>query len=251
MNDSSASRLRLTCGLLASAARLVPVPLLDDYLRERAVQLMVSQTLRGHERTYGSRKVPALYGDASGCLQVCLVGVLQALFKLLLFPIKKVVVWVMAARNLARDLSEAILLGRALDRMLTAGRLANGASEGALRTEAAQIRLAFDNAVAGTDMKVLTTVLRSAVSSVRGLPRAALAALRSIRRGGGLRRGGGDETDPTDPTAGLSDAQKRTVEEGTDRIEEALSTPPMVAFLEAFDARFDENLGILEARARG
>ncbi|HEY8431169.1 MAG TPA: hypothetical protein VIL20_22470 [Sandaracinaceae bacterium] len=239
MSDtSSALRLRVVCGLLASAARLVPVPFLDDVLRERALQLLVSRTLRAHGRTYGSARVSALYaGD--GCLSGCLVALLLWPIELLLYPIRKIVAWVTAVKRLAGDLSEAVLLGRTLDRCLAAGRLAPGTDARALAAEAARIRAAFANALAGTDVRLLRGVLTTALRSVSGLPRAAFHALRELR----------GKSEDADPTGGISAADRRTVEEGAARIASALETPEMRAFFAEFDARFDENLRIVEQRA--
>lgn len=229
--------LRFVCGLLASSARLVPVPFLDDVLREKAIQLMVSRTLKAHGRTYSSKHVAPLYADPRGCLQGCLLFAILFPVKLVLFPIKKVIMWVLAAKYLAVDLSESVLLGRALDRMLVEGRLASDGE--ALRREALLLRSAFDNAVAGTDMTLLRSVLRETVGSVSGLPRAALGALRRLRTKG----------DDADPTAGLSRADQEKVDEGARGIRRALETPKMREVLDAFDARFDENLRVLESRA--
>ncbi|MBZ0117654.1 MAG: hypothetical protein K8H88_11695, partial [Sandaracinaceae bacterium] len=99
---------RITLGLLAAAARLTPVPFLDDVLRTRAFHLLVSRTLRAHGRTYGSVVVAPLYSDSEGCLSGCFTSLLFLPIKLLLFPIRKIFNWVMLAKHLARDLSEAL-----------------------------------------------------------------------------------------------------------------------------------------------
>ncbi len=242
MNDSShnnAMQLRLVCGLLASAARLVPVPLLDDVLREKALQLMVSRTLRQHARKYGSKAVSPLYGDEHGCLYGCMVGLLLLPLKVLIFPVRKFWAWGMAVKNLARDLSEAVLLGRTLDRILDANRLPIGATAESLHADAARVRLAFSNATAGTDLTLIRGVLTTALRSVSGLPSAAMRALRGIR----------SRPDDADPTASLSSADKATVETGAARVSSALETPEMRVFLTRFDETFDENLRLLDERA--
>lgn len=225
---------RLVFGLLASVARLVPVPLLDDLLREKAIHLMVSRTLKARGRTYASKKVQPLYADNEGCLVGCFLFGLE----LVLFPIRKILSWVLALKYLAQDLSRAVLLGRVLDRMLEEGHLTEGAGDDELMVEAARIRGAFDNAVRGTDMQLLQGVLSGALGSVSGLPRAALHALRSLR-------GKGEDASPTE---GLSATDQQKVDEGAEKIESALEQPKMQAWLERFDATFDENLRILEAR---
>ena len=244
MAGLSSVEVRIFCGLMASAARLVPVPLLDDILREKAIHLLVSRALAQHGRTFRSKHVAPLYGDPRGCMHGCLSALVWVPVKLLLFPIRKVLTWVMAAKNLAADLSEAVLLGRVLERALSAGRLPSDAAPDALRREADLLRRAFDNAVQGTDMTLLRGLLRTAVKSVSGLPSAALKAVRALRRKG-------EDADPSaDLTEGLAASDRAKVDRGAREIMNALETPEAVAFLDAFDARFDENLAILEQRAR-
>ncbi len=231
--DSSDLRERLVLGLLASAARFVPVPFLDDILREKATHLMVSRALKAHGRSYSSKKVQPLYSDNEGFVVGCMLfGV-----KLLLFPFRKLVSWVLALKYLAQDVTTAVLLGRALDRVLSEGRLA-GASDEELGREADMIRRAFDNAVRGTDMALLQGVVRRALGSVSGLPRAALAALRGMRRS------------PEDrPTEAMPGTAKAKVDEGASKVSSALEAPEVKELLTTFDARFEENLKILAARA--
>lgn len=239
MDAGASTQLRVVCGLLASAARFVPVPLLDDLLREKALQILVSRALKASGRTYGSAAVAPLYaGGGSGCLEGCLLFVLLLPLKLILYPVRKIMVWVSAAKNLSADLSEAILLGRALDRCLARGRLAEGTPSPELRVEAQRIRAAFANALRGSDLRLLRGVLTATVRSVSGLPRAALHALRGLRK----------RSEGADPTEGLSSADREKVNEGAERIESALETPEMQAFLAEFDRTFDENLAILDAR---
>ena len=237
MSEDRDLTLRLVCGLLASVARMVPVPFLDDILRERALQLMVSRTLKAHGRMYSSSKVTPLWGDSRGCAEGCLVFVLTLPVKLLLFPLRKITVWIMAVKYIATDLSEAVLLGRALDHTLSRGQLPAAAEDGLLHEDAARIRLAFDNALKGTDMKLLKSALFAALRSVKGLPSAALAALRKLRK-----------QEDTDPTAGLSGAQKETVEKGTSAIRAVLESEEIAPMLERFDQTFADNLRILESR---
>lgn len=229
--------LRVVCGLLASAARLVPIPFLDDILRERATQLLVSRTLKAHGRKYASMFVAPLYGDDKGCLHGCLLTLVLLPIKLILYPIRKVLTWILAAKHLATDVTDAVLLGRTLQRCLEAGRLAGDADTPKLRAEAALIKQAFTNAAAGTDLGFMRGVLGAALKSVSGLPGAAWRALRSLRKKG------------DDPELGLEGSEKQKVEAGASKVAAALDTEEMRAYLAKFDARFDENLRILEDRA--
>lgn len=219
---------------------MVPVPFLDDVLRARALQLLVSRTLRAHGRTYGSAKVAPLYGDTRGLVEGCAVFVVLLPIRLLLFPVRKFLAWVMAVKHLARDFAESLLLGRALDAALAAGRLPEGADASALRAEADLVRRAFENALAGIDVALLGSVLRRSLRSVAGLPRAAIAAVQRLRR----------RDDAADPGAELSGAQQRAVDEGTSRLRAVLDTPEIAAMLARFDAKLAENLAVLDERTR-
>ncbi|MGE0784750.1 MAG: hypothetical protein AB7S26_03605 [Sandaracinaceae bacterium] len=236
MTGKSPLTERVVFGLLASAARMVPVPLLDDLLREKATHLMVARLLSQRGRHYASQRVKPLYADNEGCL----VGVFTLMLKLALFPVRKVLAWVLAARYLAQDLARAILLGRVLDRLLADGALSSP-DDAAILAEAERIRLAFDNAVRGSDLKLLQGLLGSALRSASGLPRAAMRTLMRRRH------------QPEDASAveGADESDKRVLESGADKIEAALEQPAAKAFLETFDATFDENMAVLVARKPG
>lgn len=190
--------LRIVCALLASAARLVPVPFVDDILRERLGQLVVRQTLKAHGRTYSSARLKPLWSDSGGCMSGCLLMFFKAPLILITYPFRKVWSWVMAARNLSRDLTTMILLGRALDRSLRAGRLDDQTDGPSLEAEAALTRQAFDNAVTGMDTQVLQRGLADGLRQVRGLSGAALRTLRSLWKKKGAA---GDAADVELPTA--------------------------------------------------
>lgn len=227
-DDGELGSSYLPYGLAASAARLVPVPFLDDFLREKAFHLMVSRALKEHGRTYGSGKVSPLYGDPHGCMHGCLTWAILFPIKLLLFPFRKFLVWVMALKYIAQDASEAVLLGRMLERSFEAGRLAMGAEAGPLEAEALLLRQALDNASQGTDMRVIRAALRRGLSHLHGARKAAFRALRRVRASERGASAGADE--------------------GSSGLAAVLATPELRAFMEEFDARFDENVQLLEAR---
>ena len=55
------------CGIVAAAARFVPVPMLDDVVRERAARVAVSRTLRAHGRNYSPELLEPLWGEHPAC----------------------------------------------------------------------------------------------------------------------------------------------------------------------------------------
>ena len=77
------------CGIVAAAARFVPVPMLDDVVRERAAQVAVSRTLRAHGRDYSSELLAPLWGEQEG-RGTGMRRHLKALsMRVLLFPVRK------------------------------------------------------------------------------------------------------------------------------------------------------------------
>lgn len=236
-----ALHVRVLCALLAAAARLVPVPLVDDWLRERVTRYMVGRTLGAHERTYPTTSVAPLYAEERGCLEGCLVFLVWLPVKLVLYPLRKALAWGLAARGLSQDLTLMLLLGRSLDRCLSQGMLRQG-PEGDLRAEARMIRLAYDNAARGFDTSFLRQSLGGAASSVKGLPAAAVRTLRSLFR----RRGETQADVQTDLE--VPEADRETVERGIGAIEAALDDPQVQSALARFDRTFDDNLAVLHRR---
>ena len=228
--------LRITCAILASAARLVPVPFIDDILRERITQVVVKQTLAAHRRSYSSSRLKAIWSDSGGCASGCLLTLFKAPLTLITYPFRKVWTWIMAVRYLSRDLTTMILLGRALDSSLRLGRLELGDG---LEAEAAMWNQAFDNAVGGMDTRVLTSGLATGISQVKGLGRAAVRTLRSLWR----KKQKGDVTEVEVP-----DSEKQVLDDGAQSVQAVLEKPEVIAMLEKFDARFEDNLKVLASR---
>lgn len=231
-DEPSTVHVRVLCALLASAARLVPVPLIDDWLRERVLRYMVGRTLGAHGRTYPTKEVKPLYAGDGGCIEGCLTALFWLPLKLLLYPIRKVVAWVLAARGLSQDMTEMLLLGRTLDRCLAAGMLRHG-TRLQHEAEARLIRRAYDNAARGFDSGVLRSAVANALGSVKGLPGAAVRTLRAMRRGRG-----DDVRVPAEEQA--------TIDRGVGAVERTLERPDVAAALARFDETFEQNLRHLQ-----
>jgi hypothetical protein len=226
-------------GILAAAARLVPVPFVDDLLRERITQIMIRQTLRAHGRTYSTALVSPLWSPPFGCASGCLLFLLKLPIVLITYPFRKIWAWVTAIRGLARDLTEMILLGRAVDRVLSRGELREAERQADITAEAARVRTAFENAASGMDLTVLKAALAAALGKVSGMARAALRALRSLWR----KRVSGEEERVT-----LDASEQGVLDEGARAVELALEKPEVAKLLARFDVTFDENLAILRTR---
>jgi hypothetical protein len=222
-----ARHLLVVCALLGAAARFVPVPFVDDVLRERIRQYLVSRLLKQTGRTFGSARVGPLWKDDGGCASGCLTLLWKVPLAIVLFPIRKIVAIVTAVRGFARDVTQSLLFGRALDRALARGMLAEGAPEPTLLAESGVVRRAFDQAVHGVDTRIVSGALADALRGIRGLPRAALRTARALVKSGQSAAPEDDEV----------------VEQGAGAVEKALERPDVARVLADFDARFDAALG--------
>ena len=226
--SDQALRARILAGILFAAARFMPVPLLDDLVRRQVARWMV----KGAAPDLSAAALRPLSDAEPGCLPGCLGRLAMLPIQLLLFPFRKVLAILRGARWVSRDLAEMVLLGRVIDHARSTGLLSEGPQ---LEARARELRTAFDVAFHATDAQLLSTLLGAAVGPLRGL---VSAAMRTLRR---LRRARAEEPRPEGADAAVLDAS-------VGRIEAALRSPPMRAFLADFDARFLENLRVLELR---
>jgi hypothetical protein len=228
------------CGIAAAASRFIPVPLLDDAVKLRATQVAVLRTLRADGRTYPSDAVEALYaGTEAGA-----AGQVREVFRylrsiprrVLFFPIRKYVALFGAVKGVPSDVMHVLLLGRTVHRSLAQGRLAAPAKAGelsaadtkALRQEAVRIRAAYDDAIHGMDLRLLTGALADGLSQGKGLTSAAVGFARKTF--------GRDD----DAEAALNPGGE--VGAGAERVEEVLRRPEITRLLLEFDENFETAL---------
>ncbi len=212
------------CGIAAAAARFVPVPLLDDVVRRRAAQLAVVRTLRAHGRDHPAELYDALWDEPEGTsrgLRGRLRGVPR---RLLLFPVRKYTAVFGAVRGVPNDVARVVLLARSVERRLTLGELS---APDRVPDEARALRLAFDEAIEGMDLRLLTAALADGLSRSRGLTTDAVAFVR--------RRLGSDEVEAPVPADGA-------LADGAAHVTEVLRRPEISSLLERFDAAVDERL---------
>src|SRR3954454_17835037 len=159
------------CAIAAAAARFTPVPLLDDAVKFRAIRIAVLRTLRANGRSYSSDWVEPLYAGAdaesAGMVRKAFGYLRTVPRRVVLFPIRKYVALFGSVRGVPTDVMTVLLLARTVHRCLAEGRLA-GADPERLRAEAVQIRGAFDTALDGMDLKLLTGALSDGLSQGRG-----------------------------------------------------------------------------------
>ncbi len=156
------------CGIVAAAARFVPVPLLDDMVRERAVQIAVSRTLLAHGRDYPSGRLSPLWGEQPGQAGRMRRRVRALPLRVLLFPVRKYAAVFGAVRGVPNDVMRVVLLARTVDRRLDLGDLADADAD-RLGGRAVEIRRAVEEAIAGMDLRLLTALLADSLSQGRGL----------------------------------------------------------------------------------
>jgi hypothetical protein len=224
------------CAIASAAARFIPVPLLDDAVKHRAVQIAVLRTLRANGRTYPSDAVEPLYAGvdaaSAGTVRRALRYLRTVPRRVILFPIRKYVALFGSVRGVPTDVMTVLLLARTVHRCLVRGRLtgtSKDTDENELRAEAAQIRTAFDEAVHGMDLRLFTGALADGLSQGRGLTSAAAGFAR--------KRFGHAENDadvPLDPGG--------PVGEGAERVEEVMRRPEIARLLDEFDTAFDARL---------
>ena len=222
----------LLCALLFSAGRFVPVPIVDDLVREQVTMWMLRRLCDRAGTPIPRSHLGPLATPQDGCAG-CLRSALLFPVRLILFPIRLFVSIVLGARNLTRDVTEIVLLSRVTERALRERWVDPGKSEDAQRAECMTLRRALDRALRGTNLKVLTAALRAALGP---LGRIAVAGVRALRT---FRRAGGDAA--PEIAAGSPIAQSATA------LERALAQPDVKAVLDHLEGRFDALL--VEERA--
>jgi hypothetical protein len=212
------------CGIAAAAARFVPVPLLDDVIRGRAVQVAVSRTLRAHGRGYPAAQLEPLWTERA--VRGFGRHLRAAVLRVALWPVRKYRAIFGAVRGVPQDIVHVLLLARTVDRRLARGELADSDPR-RLGDQSRNIRRAFDEAMRGMDLRLLDAALADTLSHSRGLTSAAVAyARRWFTR---------PDTQP-----GL--APEGAVGAGTQRVTDVLGRPEIAELLDQFDARVNTAL---------
>lgn len=214
------------CGIAAAAARFVPVPMLDDVIRERALQVAIARTLRARDRDYSSELLEPLWSEQDGRSGGIARRLKAVTMRMILFPMRKYVAVFGAVRGVPSDVMRVLVLARTVDRRLARGELTD-AEPDRLAEQARGIRRAVDETLDEMDLRLLTTALGEGLSHGREL---SVAAVRFTRRW---------FTRPDrEPTAEPGSA----VAEGAQRVTEVLRRPEIAELLDQFDARVDATL---------
>jgi hypothetical protein len=233
------------CAIASAAARFIPVPLLDDAVKYRAIRIAVLRTLRANGRSYPADAVEPLYAGvdaaSAGMVRRAIRYLGTVPRRVALFPIRKYVALFGSVRGVPTDVMTVLLLSRTVHRCLAEGRLAGSDAE-KLRAEAVQIRKAFDQALDGMDLRLFSGALSDGLSQGRGLTSAAVGYARKTfgRRDDGASHHDGHSADELAPGGAVG--------EGAERVREVLRRPEIAHQMADFDARFDANLNADRAR---
>lgn len=228
MADAALTLQWAVCGIAAAGARFVPVPLLDDVIRQQAARLAVLRTVREHGVGHPAELFEPLWDDDAGRGGsrggAWRRRVRHAGTRLLLFPVRKYTAVFGSVRGVPTDVMRVVLLARSVDRVLARGGLATVPE---LPQQARALRTAVDEAVARMDLRMLVAALGDALSQTRGLSSAAVAL---------ARRRVADAEPKGDLQPGAP------VSEGAEHVTQALRRPEVQQLLERFDEQVDLRL---------
>jgi hypothetical protein len=215
------------CGIAAAATRFIPVPMVDDVIKDRATWYAVHRTLKAHDRTFDDDTVEVLWEGTEGLGRSVARSILSIPRRILFFPIRKYVALFGSVRGVPNDVMRVVLLGRTVHRAISQGRLANGTDPAALSAEARRIRAAYEKAIANQDFRLLRGALTDGLSQGRSLTRSAVSYARDA-----FAR----DEEPSVKPGGEVEARAKEVAD-------VLRRPDVVEELAEFDRRVDEQLG--------
>ncbi|HEX2805089.1 MAG TPA: hypothetical protein VHN80_02835 [Kineosporiaceae bacterium] len=232
----------VACAIAAAASRFIPVPLLDDLVKERATRTAVSRTWQAHGRPPADPVIRLLAGDSSGGVRGWLRSASRVPLAVMLYPWRKVTRIVTSVHGVTSDLVGVLLLARSVDRCLTAGWFTSSDPE-TLRQNAQLVRRAHDQAVAGVDLRLLEHSIGMGLRQVSGLQ---AQAQRYARRAFGRPAGQGRPGQLADGAAPPPRTQTEAgVETGVREVEAVLDRPEVTDLLSTLDRRFDTALASL------
>jgi hypothetical protein len=215
--------VRALYALLFAVARYIPVPIVDDLVRDWIGRRVVAGAAATHDVTLEKEELAVLGASPFGCVG-CLLLLVAVPIRLVLTLVLPLLALVLGVRWASRDLVEVFALGRTIERILDDERYPRDAPLTTRVAYARDVRRAFDLARQGLDLQAVQGLLSAALGPIRSVIPAAMRALRGVR-------GGDAETTTATP------------------LEAALDDPRMKALLESIDARFDEQLLALRARS--
>ena len=210
----------VVAGIVSASSRFIPVPFVDDVVRDQCRRYVVSRTLAAHETDLTTKDLKPFYDGGGGCLGGCFGMILKAPLKLLLFPVRKFVAIVTSVRGVPLEVTRTVLLGRTLDRYLNEQKIV------ATPEHLTKMRKAFEGSFKRMDLHIVRAAIGDALSGVSGWKSGAKESAKAV--------------------AGPKDAEEdglettEDVEAGANKVEEVLQQPEMLSLFAEFDQRFDE-----------
>ena len=212
-------------GLVSASGRFVPVPFVDDVIRQRCRKFVVSRALPSSQSDTQFDRLRPLYGDDHGWLAGCSGLLVRAPLKLLLFPIRKIIAITTSVRGVPLEVMRCVLLGRTVQRL--------AGSQTISREKAKYIRIAFDQTMRRMDFRALRAGLRDTLGGISRWKESSINIARRVAKSSQPMR---DELDPDDP-----------VQNGAREMTRVFQQPETLRLFDEFDRRFDENLKRLTA----
>ena len=227
--DPALLRTRALLALSFTLARYVPLPILDDLVRDRLGRIVVTRAAAAQGVTLEPSEAAMLGGSSEGCLG-CLGSLVWWPVKLVLYPFRALLGVALGIRWASRDLVEIFALGRTVDRLLAAGLYPVDSPLETRLAYARDARRAFDAARRGLDTNAVQGLLSVALGPLRGVVPAAMRPLRRFWHG-----------DVPAPAP--------VVEAPASRLAAALDDPRMQALLAEIDRRFDAAMLLERAKS--
>jgi len=205
-------------GVVASAARFVPIPFFDDAIRTQCRRFVVARTLAASGSSLSTASLKPLYGESGGLVATSLRAIARAPLKLILFPVRKIVLIATSIHGVPMEIMKTVLLGRTLRRQLASGTIDPG--------RAKAMRLALEDAFARMDFHTLRAAITDSLRGARSWKASAIASARSLSR----RPLASEEAMPADDQIELT----------ATRVQKVLDRPETAKLFEEFDRRFDQ-----------
>ncbi len=221
-DDSWLVQQWIVAGIVSASARFIPVPFVDEIVRQQCRRFVVARTLAASQSVVSLDDMKPFYADADGCLGGCVGTLVKAPLKLLLFPIRKLAAIVTSIRGVPLEVTRMILLGRTIDRHAKSGQLVSD------ETYVRSLRMAFDEASARMDFRVVHAAIRDALRAAKGWKSSATAQAAEVAKR---------------PTRDGNDLHANDdIKSGAEKIQLALYRPMIAQLFADFDRRFDQSL---------
>jgi hypothetical protein len=151
--------------VVVGASRLLPLPLVDDWIASLSRRQLAKAILRRHGRRFAVSDVGAVYNDGS------LLGLPWRMVKsLLLFPVKKILkplLPFLLVRDLGLAVGRTLAFAHTLDRQLRLGLLRDDDDKATRKDQARRLRQALDTAWRGIDQRLVRRAVAGVVQKAR------------------------------------------------------------------------------------